>query len=247
MKILGMFESLLVSVRSELFRPTNGNTPKKLEKELAAAKLRLSAAGVALSRKHKGGEMEAARAAHQEVLCLERSLADSKGESHAVPCDFPVAWDVGAPLPYLFKSDNAAFLTFYSRTIQNDGWDGRSVKIVAPSSTEICSICLVKFKSCASAKLGHPNDEVLCGHPLYGRGLEGYTAQIVKNSPWLKEVAKTNSVHSNDKPQRWSRVNHYIFWFHDSTFECLAESYEIEMHSGTMREVLSRCGEQLLK
>ncbi len=115
------------------------------------------------------------------------------------------------------------------------------------ASTETVSLCLVTFKNCVSAKLGHPNDEAQCGHPLAGRGLEGYTAQIVKNSPWLKEVAKTNSAHPNDRPDMWASLNHYVFWFHDSTFECLAKSYEVEVSSETMPELLRRVQEKLLQ
>jgi hypothetical protein len=189
--------------------------------------------------------MEEFRLARAEVLRLERALADSKNEAHAVPCDFPVKWDVGAPLPFLFCNDYRTFLTFYVR--DNDGsWDGTRVKLVDPKSNENSRLCLVTFKKCISAKLGHPNDEVHHGHPLAGRGLEGYTAQIVKNSPWLKEVAKTNSVHSNDNPSEWASLNHYVFWFHDSTFECLAESYEVEVTFETISELSQRVIGKLL-
>jgi hypothetical protein len=216
-----------------------------LEQQLAEANRRLEVATAALAPKHKGGEVEAFCAAHAEVLHLERALAKSRNEPYAVPCDFPVKWDVGAPLPFLSCSDYRTFLTFYVRK-PDPNWDGTRVKVVNPSSPEPVSLCLVTFKNCASAKLGHPNDEAQCGHPLAGRGLEGYSAQIVKNSPWLKEVAKTNSAHPNDRPEMWTSLNHYVFWFHDSTFECLANSYEVEVSSETMPELLRRVQEKLL-
>lgn len=220
-------------------------TLRQIEEKLEEAKRRLKAAVAALAPKHKGGEMEEFRAARLEVLRLERDLAELKNEPYAAPCDFPVKWDVGAPLPFLLCNDYRAFLTFYVRESHPD-WDGTRVKIVDPKSMQKVSLCLVTFKRCISAKLGHPNDEVQSGHPLAGRGLEGYTAQIVKNSPWLQEVRKTNSVHSCDKPNLWNSVNHYVFWFHDSTFECLAESYEVEVSSETMSELLLRVAEKLL-
>ena len=218
----------------------------KLEQQLAEANRRLKAAAAALAPKHKGGEVEEFHAAHAEVLRLERALAESRNEPYAVPCDFPVNWDVGAPLPFLLCNDYRAFLTFYVRE-PDPNWDGTYVKVVDPASTEAVSLCLVTFKNCASAKLGHPNDEAQHGHPLAGRGLRGYTAQIVKNSPWLKEVAKTNSVHPGDRPEMWTSLNHYVFWFHDSTFECLAKSYEVEVSSETMPELLRRVQDKILE
>ena len=218
----------------------------KIEKELNDAKARLKAAAAALAPKHKGGEMEAFRAAHGEVLRLERLLADARNEPHAIPCDFPVEWDVGAPLPFLLCNDYRTFLTFYVRQ-PHPSWDGTWAKVVDPASEQRAALCLVKFKNCMSAKLGHPNDEAQYGHPLSGRGLEGYTAQIVRNSPWLKEVAKINSVHPQDDSKRWKSINHYVFWFHDSTFECLAESYEVEMSSESMADLLSRVQRMLIE
>lgn len=121
-------------------------------------------------------------------------------EPFAVPCDFPVKWDVGAPLPFLLCNDYRTFLTFYLNE-PDPNWDGTYVTVVDPASSEAASLCLVTFNNCVSAKLGHPNDEAQHGHLLAGRGAEGYTAQIVRNSPWIGEVAKINSVHPNDDPK----------------------------------------------
>ena len=186
------------------------------------------------------------QAVWEDVHQLERELAKSKQEPYAVPCDLPVKWNVGAPLPFLLCNDDRTFLTFYVDHRDPD-WDGSYVTVVDPASSVEIALCLVTFNGCASAKLGHPNDEAQEGHPLYGRGLRGYTAQIVKNSPWLAEVAKTNSVHPYDNPKRWERLNHYVFWFHDSTFECLAESYDIEVTTESMPELLARVQKKLLE
>jgi hypothetical protein len=222
-----------------------GNS-KSIEEQLAMANIRLKAAAAALAPKHKGGEIEEFSAACDEVHRLEREVARSRNEPYAIPCDFPVKWDVGAPLPFLLCNDYRTFLTFYASK-RDSGWDGSRVKIINPASTEEALLCLVTFKHCMSAKLGHPNDEAQCGHFLEGRGLDGYTAQIVKNSPWLKEVAKTNSAHPNDNPETWTLLNHYVFWFHDSTFECLAKSYEVEVSSESMPELLKRIQAKLLE
>ena len=59
-----------------------------------------------------------------------------------------------------------------------------------PGSPDVESLALVEFVGCVSARLGSPNDEVFEGHPLSGKGLDGYTAQRVVNSRWLAELAE---------------------------------------------------------
>lgn len=217
-----------------------------LKKQLSKANKRLDKAIAALAPKHKGGEIEEYEAAQEEVLRLERELAKSEGVPFAIPFDFPVKWDVGAPLPFILCNDYKTFLTFYISE-PDPNWDGTYVNIVDPSSSEPSSLCLVEFKHCVSSKFGHPNDEALDGHPLSDRGLEPYTAQIVKNSQWIEEIAKINNAHPHDKPEVWKSMNHYVFWFHDNTFECIAESYEVEVSTETMDALLNRVKSKLLK
>src|SRR5262245_15649662 len=84
----------------------------QLERLLAAAQERQQTALAALRGKHQGGEWETYRAAHDELLVLERRVAAAKGEPHAIPLEFPLRWDIGAPLPHLIRNDNQTFLTF---------------------------------------------------------------------------------------------------------------------------------------
>lgn len=184
-------------------------------------------------------------AASNRVLTLERELAAAKGEEYAVPLDFPVRWDVGAPLPYLLRNDYKTFLTFYIAEPDPD-WDGTYVKVKDPASGEDESLALVEFAGCVSAKLGTPNDEVLDGHPLHGRGLDSYTAQRVINSRWLAAAEEINSVHRCYDREHWQELNHYVFWFHDTTFECLARSYTVEPFREDMESLLSLVCQRLL-
>src|SRR5262249_28882577 len=156
--------------------------------------------------------------ADHAVLHLERELAEAKGEEHAVPLDFPFQWDTGAPLPYLLQNDNRCFLTFYVHEPDPD-WDGTYVTVKDPGDQSVESLALVEFVGCMSAKLGSPNDEVFSGHSLHGKGLDSYTAQRVVHSRWLAELESINKVHACYNPARWKALNHYVFWFHDSTFE----------------------------
>jgi hypothetical protein len=91
--------------------------------------------------------------------------------------------------------------------------------------------------------MGTPNDEVFRAHPLTGKGLQGYCPLQVKNSLWIKELEAINSIHNGYRPESWRNFNHYIFGFHDSTFECVAESFIVEVRTATIAELLAEiCG-----
>ena len=217
----------------------------EIEKRLADAQGRLDRAIKALAPEHKGGEWAEYDAARQSLLKLERELAAAKGEEHAVPLDFPVRWDIGAPLPHVIQNDYKTFLTFYVHEPDPD-WDGSYVTVKDPGDGSVESLALVEFLGCSSAKLCAPNDEVFEGHPLSGKGLDGYTAQRVVNSKWLAELEAINSVHHCYDPARWRNLNHYVFWFHDTTFECVAESFTVEVFRETMTDLLARVCQRLL-
>lgn len=217
----------------------------ELEKRLLATQERCKNAVKALAPKHKGAEMEEYKAARTSLLSAERELAEAKGEECAIPFPFPVKWDAGAPLPVLIANDYKAFLVFCVRTI-DPLWDGTYVTIKDPSSCQIEKLAIVEFEHVASVKIGAPNDEAQYGHPLFGRGLEGYTAQMVKNSKWLAEIETTNKKHHNYSPEMWSKLIHYVFWFHDTTFESAAQSYKVEIVDANMAQVITIISARLL-
>ncbi|MGE3407540.1 MAG: hypothetical protein AB7I37_12045 [Pirellulales bacterium] len=216
-----------------------------LECRLENARARLKRASAALAPKHKGGEWEEYHAADQEVLLLERHLAAARGEEYAEPCYFPLKWDIGAPMPQLLVNDYRAFLAFLVRE-SDPNWDGSYVTIKSARDQQSKPLGLVEFEHCISARLGAPNDEVFEGHPLNGKGLEAYQAQRVVNSRWLKEIEAINSVHHMYRPESWQDLSHYIFWFHDSTFECIARSFKVESHRMSMKELLGLMVERLV-
>jgi hypothetical protein len=218
---------------------------QEIEQRLTTARERFQQAAKALAPRHKGGEWEEYWSAHEAVLRLERDLAAARGEEHAVPLDFPVRWDAGAPLPHLLRNDYRCLLTFYLRE-HDPAWDGSYVTIKDPGSGQAESLALVEFAGCVSARLGSPNDEVFEGHPLHGKGLDGYTAQEVLNSRWLAELEAINSVHRCYKPDRWRWLHHYVLWFHDTTFECVAESFKVELYRESMADLLAQACKRLL-
>ncbi len=216
-----------------------------LEQRLRTAEERRKRAVAALAPKHQGGEWEEYHAANQEVLRLERQLAAAKGEEYAEPCGFPLKWDAGAPMPHLMVSDSRALLAFLLSE-PDPSWDGSYVTVKSPADDRPEPLGRVEFDGCISAKLGAPNDEVFEGHPLDGRGLEAYGAQRVVNSRWLRELEAINSVHRCHLPESWRDRTHFVFWFHDSTFECVARSFRVETHRTSMRALLGQMVERLI-
>lgn len=177
-----------------------------LKAELADANDALNLAVRTLAPKHAGGEMEAYEAAHKRLLTAERKLAAAEGRPYADLCDCPISWDVGAPLPTLLQSDQTARLFFL--LADEDGRVG-----------------CISFERLSSTLFGAPNDETFEGHPLYGSGFEPYRAMRVINSPWIVQLEKMNSIHQYHDPARFAATQHFIFPFHDTTFECVAHSF----------------------
>jgi hypothetical protein len=221
------------------------STIPETEHSLKIARERLDQAVRALAPKHRGGEWEEYETANQAVLLLERQLASLKGDEFAEPVEFPVKWDVGAPMPHLFVNDYRALLSFLISE-PDPNWDGTSVRITDPRSSEAEPLALVEFEGSRSAKLGAPNDEVFDGHPLSGKGLESYRAQRVVNSRWLKELEAINSVHRMYQPETWRDLHHFVFWFHDTTFECVARSFQVETYRESLKEMLGRMLSRLI-
>ena len=105
---------------------------------------------------------------------------------------------------------------------------------------------VIEFDGQVSVRFGHPNDEVLSGHPLYGRGLEPYAAHEVHNSALLAEHVRINSVHPSHDAASWAEVRHYFLVFHDDIVEVLAEGISAQRATGTMRGLLSAATNALI-
>lgn len=131
---------------------------------------------------------------------------------------------VGAPLPVVMASEDALVLAFYLQD-QTTPWDGKTVRVVSLDTVDECAV--VRFKGGYLHLFGPPGDESIFEHPLYDRGLSPYSAFEVFDSSWVREVEEGNIP-----------IRHFIFTFHDSTFECLAQGYEVEKRKGTLRSVI---------
>jgi hypothetical protein len=144
---------------------------------------------------------------------------------------------VGAPIPMLACDERTLYLAYYVENVQEE-WDGTTVKVVG-SDTIGETVALVKFDRCYAHSFGPPNDEAYTGHPLVDRGLEPYSVFEVINSSWVRQAEKRNSVHPYHSAKHFFEdKHHYIFFFHDSTYECIAKSFTVELHQGSVKGVL---------
>ncbi|UFN43301.1 hypothetical protein [Nocardioides okcheonensis] len=132
--------------------------------------------------------------------------------------DLGLKWDAGAPLPMLVAGARSAIVLCYESLATGEGEH----------------VIEIRFEGCSNIRMGHPNDEVLHGHPFWGRGLSFYEAHVVHDSPWLEEHRRINSVHDYHSDATWDRLNHYFLAFHDEVVEALARDISARRVSGDM-------------
>lgn len=135
---------------------------------------------------------------------------NSKPHDQVVPYDIGFQPECGDSGPILLQSDYDAFLTF------------NAVKMMSDGSRGTTGTGIIEIVGCSITKFGYPNDEALPGHPLYSRGLSYYGVFEVLGSSWIEQKTVQNRVRFPKTPDSTKR--HFIFSFHDSTFECIADS-----------------------
>jgi hypothetical protein len=143
---------------------------------------------------------------------------------------------IGAPLPVVLADEHRLVLAYLAERLRDPG-DGLVVLVVDPN-TEGESVVIVEFSRYKAYFHGPPNDEAFKGHPLASRGLHPYGAFEVRESSWVRSLERMNRVHRYHEPERYQRLQHFIFAFHDSTFECVAEDFDISIHQGSMAGAL---------
>ena len=149
---------------------------------------------------------------------------------------------VGAPTPIVLSDEGKTMLAFHLQNTPDD-WDGTSVRLIGPEYEEPSAI--VEFEWCYAYMFGPPNDEAFSGHPLSARGLDPYGAYEVLNSSWIRQLERMNAVHQYHEPERFWERHHYIFAFHDSTFECVADGLSVTHAFGSMVSLVPLMAEKL--
>lgn len=122
----------------------------------------------------------------------------------------------GAPAPVILAEEGALVLSY----------ELRDQILEQPTKSPVA---IVRFLRPRFHLFGLPNDEALKGHPLAERGLAPYGAFRVIDSSLIRRLERMNRVHEHHNPARYRNLIHYIFTFHDSTFECVAEALTVSI------------------
>lgn len=149
---------------------------------------------------------------------------------------------VGAPLPVVVADEGIVQLAYLAQDSDPD-WDGTSIRSVDQRSDE--PVVLITFQRTRAWFHGPPNDEAFTGHPLAERGLHPYAVFRVDDSSWVRRLERMNSVHPYHRPEVFELLNHYVFAFHDSTFECVAQGLTPEVIDGPLASVVLRMAQAL--
>jgi hypothetical protein len=126
-----------------------------------------------------------------------------------------VPWpDPGAPQPSLLVDEFRLVLSYWlPSSLTND-------------ASPLMDCGFVRFHHAWIHLFGAPNDESLMGHALWERGLGPYGVYQIKHSSLIRRLDQMNATHPRHAAAVFDRLQHYIFTFHDSTFECVAEELE---------------------
>jgi len=143
--------------------------------------------------------------------------------------------DVGAPCPAIVAAEHHLDL-LYLVSESDPNWDGTYVTVVGPDSGGVL-VARVTFERPYAHMFGPPNDEAFSGHPLSDRGLSSYSAAEVRDSSWIRKLERMNSVHPYHNPSTFEQFRHFIFAFHDTTFECIAWRYNTHLERGSISAV----------
>lgn len=133
--------------------------------------------------------------------------------------------DPGAPLPVIISGDHIVQLAYI--VCARD-----AVGVVAETDEPL--FARVSFQRPVAHMFGPPNDEAFGGHPLASRGLRPYGVYEVAGSSWIRALERMNAFHPRHSPALFGGLRHFIFSFHDSTFECVARDLRVDAFSGSL-------------
>jgi hypothetical protein len=147
------------------------------------------------------------------------------------------ASSTGAPLPIVLANERALLLAYYTE-IPCPSWNGTNPRSISADTMED-PVAVLNFGMARAHYLGSPNDEAFLGHPLATRGLSPYGAFEVSDSSWIRTLMQMNSVHPRHNPAMFKPLRHFIFSFHDKTFECIAKNFDVTILQGPIMKVVA--------
>lgn len=147
---------------------------------------------------------------HQLVAAQAKAASAASGERAVVVSELPLC-DAGAPMPIALADGGSVWLAYFGSA--------------EPFFTQRV---VVKVTGVDSVNFGGLNDEALHGHRLWAKGLVHYSFHEVIGSKWIATRERENSVHDYHRPAAFARLRHFVFTFHDETFECLADDFAVD-------------------
>jgi len=146
-------------------------------------------------------------AAFDRLAKAQRALAAAKGDEYAAPFDIGFVPEAAVSEPTFFETERVSLLAF-SAVRQMPDW-----------RREDADYGLVEIVHCFTSAFG-TWDEELRRHPLSSKGLCGYGVYEIVNSGWKKVLCERGGLYFPGTPGPTQR--HFVFTFHDSTFQCIA-------------------------
>lgn len=141
----------------------------------------------------------------------------------------------GAPEPFILCDEQDVDVIYRIATADYDKFSDSCEAVFGDDGELYVSLT---FKSCLQHKFGYPNEEAIEGHPKFAAGLRIYSCFKLEASDWLTELEIQNRVHPLHQKDLFSKYRHFIFPFHDTTFECLAQAYEVKVYKGWHHQVM---------
>jgi hypothetical protein len=89
-------------------------------------------------------------------------------------------------------------------------------------------IGIIEFYNCIQFRMGEPNDE---GFFRFGDGYKQYGIEWgefyrISGSEWKTHFESPVYIHANPHPEE---LSHYLFYFKDETFECIAIGFDFRI------------------
>lgn len=162
--------------------------------------------------------------AKHHLLACERLAAEANGEQYAVEWLVEAEWPLMPENPMLITGPVAATLMF----------DGAS------------AVLQVVFRHLNGVRVSCISDEVIGGHPLFGKGLSAYGLFKVINSAWLDELRRCDAVHPQHNEAHWKAAAHYLLCFKDRIAEVITAQkptwYSFATREEAVRASVALCG-----
>jgi hypothetical protein len=121
-----------------------------------------------------------------------------------------------APMPTIEVIGSNLILSFYLNAFISEEFDEEDLGVL-------------EFNNCLQYRLGAPNED---GFYIYNKsrykkyGVQWGEFYLVQNSDWQINFPEPVFIDNSIKNEK---LNHYLFYFRDETFECVSLSYSFKV------------------